>query len=111
MIHFSLWLDECLDKGELCPIEYYHRPLDALSDDGCCDGIVIGISNYSGRERQYLTAAAESLGMIAQEVFAKKDKNSAKKSTHLVCSGPTGNKYEHGLKWGLPIVSKVIFIP
>ena len=34
--------------------------------------------------------AAESLGMMAQEVFAKKDKKGAKKSTHLVCSEPSG---------------------
>ena len=85
---FSFWLEDSLDKGELCPIDYYHRPIEHLEgDDQCCQGVVICISTYSGRERQFLQLAAESMGMISQEVFAKKDKKEAKRSTHLVCSG------------------------
>jgi len=103
----SFWLEDSLDKGELCPIDYYHRPIEHLDgDDQCCQGVVISISTYSGRERQFLQLAAESMGMISQEVFAKKDTKEAKRSTHLVCSEPSGNKYEHGIKWGLPIVNK-----
>jgi len=110
----ALWLEDSLDKGELCEIEYFHRPLvigaavnDTSSGSGVCgEAVVIGISNYSGRERMYIIKAAESLGMVAQEVFAKRDKKEAKKSTHLVCDEAKGQKYEHGVKWGIPIVSK-----
>jgi hypothetical protein len=30
---------------------------------------------------------AQALGMVSQEVFAKREKNGAKKNTHLVCKG------------------------
>ena len=85
---FSFWLEDSLDRGELCPIDYYHRPIEHLDgDDQCCQGVVISISTYSGRERQFLQLVAESMGMISQEVFAEKDTKEAKRSTHLICSG------------------------
>ena len=58
-----------------------------------------------GFERQYIHALANALGMTTQVVFAKKDKKGAKKSTHLICKLPDGNKYEAGLEWELPVVS------
>ena len=65
----------------------------------------IGITNYTGFERQYIHALAEALGMTSQEMFAKRDKKGAKRSTHLICKLAEGNKYEAGLKWQLPVVS------
>lgn len=44
----------------------------------------MGITNYVSQERQYIVAFAESLGMCSQDIFAKKDRQGAKKSTHLV---------------------------
>ena len=48
---------------------------------------------------------ASALGMVAQEIFSKKDKDGCKKSTHLVCQSPEGKKYEAAIKWKLPVVS------
>ena len=67
--------------------------------------LFLGITNYAGFERQYIHVLAEALGMLSQEMFAKRDKKGAKRSTHLVCKLPEGNKYEAGLKWELPVVS------
>jgi hypothetical protein len=46
--------------------------------------------------------------MLAQEDFAKRDKEKdgkvTKQSTHLVCATPEGNKYNAAIKWKLPVV-------
>ena len=63
--------------------------------------MVIGITNYTGSERNYIHALAESMGMISQETFAKREKKGAKQSTHLVCKLPEGQKYEAAIKWNL----------
>lgn len=103
----SLWLEECLDAGQLLPIEYWHRPIQALpTDQRPCEGVVMGVTIYAGRERIFITKLAEQLGMVAQEIFAKRDKDGAKKSTHLICSNPEGAKYEAAVKWKLPVVTK-----
>ena len=80
----SLFLD-CLDQGCRLGIEYYHRPINNSSvNPSIGSGIVIGITNYQGRERVFIITLAEAMGMVSQEIFAKKDKNGARKSTHLV---------------------------
>jgi len=81
-LYFNLNLD-CLDQGTEAPISYFHRPISTRPLKAT-KGVVIGITNYMGTERQYIVSLAESLGMIAQDIFAKKDKQGAKKSTHLV---------------------------
>ena len=101
----SIWLEDSLDKGELLDIEYHHRPIEKVEGHPC-EGVVIGISNYAGRERAFIVTVAECLGMTAQEVFAKRDKKGVKRSTHLVCSDSKGQKYDSALRWGIPIVSK-----
>lgn len=108
----SFWLEDCLDSGELIVRPaYFHRPVfdgevDTLRNMEEFGEVVIGITNYAGRERTYISMLAEALGMVAQETFAKRDKKGAKRSTHLVCGVPEGQKYEAGLKWGIPVVDK-----
>jgi len=72
-----------LDEGQLKPIQYYHRNINVEKIFGV-ESIVMGITNYVSQERQYIVAFAESLGMCSQDIFAKKDRQGAKKSTHLV---------------------------
>ena len=48
---------------------------------------------------------AQALGMVSQEVFAKREKNGAKKNTHLVCKGAEGTKYDAAINWKIPVVS------
>merc|ERR1712008_264453 len=100
-----LWLDDCFGKNFLVPILYYHQPITIDLSLKPCEGAVIGISNYSGRERTYISTLAQALGMVSQEVFAKREKNGAKKNTHLVCKGAEGTKYEAAINWKIPVVS------
>ena len=55
----------CPSDGR-CPFqllepEYYHRPISTTRHD-LLSGCVLGISSYSGRERQYLALLGESMG-------------------------------------------------
>ena len=47
--------------AQLLEPEYYHRPISTTEHD-MLTGCVLGISSYSGRERQYLALLAESMG-------------------------------------------------
>ena len=44
-------------------------------------------------------------------MFAKKDKKEkgVLASTHLVCNGPEGPKYNAALNWDVPVVTKVSY--
>ncbi|XP_040581730.1 DNA topoisomerase 2-binding protein 1-A [Lepeophtheirus salmonis] len=101
-----LWLSECFDKGGFVEIEYFFKPYDIDINMKPLDGVVIGITGFASQERQFLCSITEALGGIAQETFARKEKEDVKKSTHLVCLNPSGNKYEAALRWKLPVVSK-----
>ena len=103
----DLWLEECLDEGKLVPIETpIHRPLKLDLSLKPCAGVVIGITNYMGKERSFISTLAECLGMISQEIFAKRDKGAARQSTHLICASAEGSKYNAAVKWKVPVVSK-----
>jgi len=103
----SFWLEDCLDAGELLDVQYYHLPIDA-NDEKPLTGIVTCLSGYNGKEREYLNNLVNTLGGVAQEIFAKRDNKAkgAKGSTHLICPEGSGQKYTAAMKWGLPIVTK-----
>ena len=103
----NLWVDDCLDQGKEIRPEGWHRPVSVDRGARPCEGAVIGITNYVGRERDYIAHLAGALGMVAQEIFSKKDKDKARRSTHLVCKEPEGKKYEAAIKWKLPVVSSL----
>jgi hypothetical protein len=102
----NYWLEDCLEQGYELEIKYYHHPIYAVNENKSCKGIVIGITGYISKEREFISTVAEALGMIAQEIFAKREKRGALRSTHLICAYPEGAKYEAGIKWDLPVVNK-----
>ena len=102
----SYWLEDCLEQGIQLKPQYYHSPINSSQNDKPCTGVVIGITGYCGKEREFIHTVAEALGMISQEIFAKRDKKGALRSTHLICALPEGAKYEAGIKWELPVVTK-----
>ncbi|CAB4058513.1 TOPBP1 [Lepeophtheirus salmonis] len=94
-----LWLSECLDKGEFLNIEYFCKPYLIDTNLKPLKEVVIGISGFASQERLFLRSLAEALGAISQETFVRKEKEDTKKSTHLICFSPDGNKYEAALRW------------
>ena len=102
----NYWLEDCLEQGYELEIKYYHHPIYAVNENKSCKGIVIGITGYISKEREFISTVAEALGMIAQEIFAKREKRGALRSTHLICAYPEGAKYEAGIKWDLPVINK-----
>ena len=69
----SIWLEDCLDQDKLLDIAYYHKIINIDKDLRPLDGVVSGLSGYTGREREFLNSLVEVLGGLAQEIFAKID--------------------------------------
>ncbi|XP_037091305.1 DNA topoisomerase 2-binding protein 1-like [Pollicipes pollicipes] len=97
------YLQHCVETDQLLEPEYYHRPIPTFRHD-ILSGCVLGISSYSGRERQYLALLGESMGAEFQEVFARRDNPTkhARASTHLVCQSAEGHKFAAARRWGTP---------
>ena len=102
----NFWIEDCLEQGKILDVEYFHKAINYNNGNKPCDGIVIGITGYSGKERSFIIMIAEELGMTAQDVFAKREKRGALRSTHLICASPDGAKYDAGVKWSLPVIGK-----
>ena len=51
----NLWVEDCLDQGKEIRPEGWHRPVDVDRGARPCEGVVIGVTNYVGREREYIT--------------------------------------------------------
>ncbi|KDR12289.1 DNA topoisomerase 2-binding protein 1-B isoform X2 [Zootermopsis nevadensis] len=102
-----LWVEDCHHQDELMPVLYYHRPVSVDVNKQPLAGCVIGISSYTGKERDFIFALAQLLGAVTQETFARKsnEKKNALASTHLICCEPGSQKYNAALKWKLPAVS------
>jgi len=43
-----LWLEECLETGQLLPVEYYDRPLPPAERLAALQGVVTGVSGRPG---------------------------------------------------------------
>jgi hypothetical protein len=57
-----LWLEDCFDSCKVVEFKYFHRPITIDLKLRPCEGVVIGIINYVGQQRQYITSLAEALG-------------------------------------------------
>ena len=103
------WLESCLDydngTGHLLPVEFHHRPVRPIAGQPL-EGVVACLSGYVGTEREFLAHLVGALGGLHQEVFAKRNKDKVKGSTHLICPEGDGSKYNAAMKWNLPVVSK-----
>ncbi|XP_063545443.1 DNA topoisomerase 2-binding protein 1 isoform X1 [Cydia strobilella] len=99
------WVKDCLSRQEMCPIEYYHRPVHLKAPaSNPLHGVVASLSTYSGVERAFLDELAKLCGAAMQQRFCRRSNSSALASTHLVCPEPGGAKYSAARKWGVPVV-------
>lgn len=100
-----LWLESCIEENSILPILYFHQPITLDVKKRPLEGCVLGLSGYSGKERQFISELAAALGAICQDVFAKKSKSNAKASTHLICKSSEGSeKFNAAIKWFRPAV-------
>ncbi|KAI8033568.1 DNA topoisomerase 2-binding protein 1-A [Drosophila gunungcola] len=95
----ELFLESCMKKNELLPLEYYHKPVPATALRMPLKGMTIVVSTYAGLERDFINATAELLGASVNKTFIKKEK------PLLVCPTAEGSKYEGAIKWQYPVVT------
>merc|ERR1719341_1718368 len=103
----DLWVEDCLDSGQLLPVKYHHRAVEQILEQPL-KGVVACLSGYLGRERKFLSELVVALGGVSQEIFAKRDKpeTNALCSTHLVCLEAEGSKFNAARKWKVTAVTK-----
>jgi len=103
----DLWLEDCLDSGQLLHAEYHHRVVGKVQGQ-LLRGVVACLSGYGGTEREFISKLVIALGGVSQEVFAKRDnpRKNVLRSTHLICPGAEGPKYNAAKKWEVIIVTK-----
>jgi hypothetical protein len=56
--------EDCLLREELVPVMYYHQPVPVDLNKRPLADCVIGISSYSGKERDFIFAISEMLGAM-----------------------------------------------
>ena len=98
------FIKDCCVEGCVLTPRYYHQPIACVRNVTPLKNCIISVSNYVQGEREFMELMIEALGGIAQSLLARKPKQGALKSTHLVCAEPHGQKYEGALRWGLPVV-------
>ncbi|XP_017055686.1 DNA topoisomerase 2-binding protein 1 [Drosophila ficusphila] len=95
----ELFLESCMKKNTLLPLEYYHKPVPVAALLQPLRGMTIVVSIYAGLERDFINAVAELLGASVNKTFIKKEK------PLLVCPSAEGSKYEGAIKWQYPVVT------
>lgn len=85
------WLDECIGKDCVVPVEYYHEPV--IIKEKCLQGEVIVISTYSENERLFIKNLSVGLGAVCPDAFNKKDR------AILICPLPEGTKFDAAVRW------------
>ncbi|XP_065205150.1 DNA topoisomerase 2-binding protein 1 [Planococcus citri] len=106
-----MWLEDCLLNMKVMPVKYYHLPISYsfITAPKPLTGCVITLSAYERLEKKFLENLVTLLGAKCQEILSKKDNDekNVKKTTHLVCALPRGEKYDAAKKWNLPIVTEM----
>ena len=90
------WIEACIHKGELVPIDdcvLYHPPLTLDGHPDMAD-VRVCVTGYVGERRQQLINMCKSLGCEYMRVLDRK-------STHLVCYEFEGAKWAKATQTGL----------
>lgn len=98
------FVKDCYFEDSVVNLQYYHYPVACVKDSKPLKDCVISVSNYIQCEREFIEVMIEVLGATPQSLLARKPKENILKSTHLICSEATGQKYSGAIRWGLPVV-------
>uniref|UniRef100_A0A182P507 BRCT domain-containing protein n=1 Tax=Anopheles epiroticus TaxID=199890 RepID=A0A182P507_9DIPT len=94
-----IWLENSIQSGQCCPMEYFYEPIIYGEHDPMpLEGETVVISSYSGPEREFLIAMGKLLGASVQERLVRKA------APLLVCKEPSGAKYNAAIQWELTVV-------
>ncbi|XP_018018319.1 DNA topoisomerase 2-binding protein 1-A isoform X2 [Hyalella azteca] len=106
-----VFVEDCSTEGQVVELQYQHLPLVLPPEVEAArplDDVVLTVSVYTGRERQFISHLAQRLGAHVQEMFSRKDNNAkgVKRCTHLICSSGGGDKHQASVRWGIPAVTR-----
>lgn len=79
--------EDCLDAGQVLPILYYHQPFSMVPDKRPLTDCCVSLSNYFGKEKEYLIQLLVELGATYQDVFARVAKEEKGNKSLDLCVG------------------------
>ncbi|KAG0232830.1 hypothetical protein BGX31_005009 [Mortierella sp. GBA43] len=98
------WLLHVLQTGELSSpkASLLHYPVPPEYIEGM-SSLVISVTNYSGRIREYLKRLIRAAGATYLPTMASRV--GSKPTTHLICGNASGEKYQKGNEWNIKVVN------
>ncbi|KAG0006498.1 hypothetical protein BGZ65_007320 [Modicella reniformis] len=98
------WLLHILRTGEISSpkASLLHYPVPPMPIEGM-SSLVITITNYSGRIREYLKRMIQTVGATYSNTMSHR--GSRQPTTHIICGRTSGEKFDKGNEWNIRIVN------
>lgn len=96
----DLWLEESIHENCCLDVSYFYKPFQKLSEkeQPLKDELFV-VSNYKGREREFLSALIHNLGGTPLDMLKRND------FPTLISGNTDGKKYEAAISWNLPVLN------
>lgn len=95
----DFWLEDSVEARECVEIRFIHRPVVKLKDN---EKVLLGenfvVSNYKGKEREYIEQLVANLGGIYAEVLKRSD------LSIIISPNSEGAKCASAIKWGYAVL-------
>merc|ERR1719186_53712 len=101
----SIWLEDCLDQGELLDIAYYHKIIDIDKELRPLDGVVSGSCPGTQAGRGSSSTVWWRFWEDCRRRYSLRGTTRRRGSTHLICPEGVGQKYTAALQWKLPVIN------
>lgn len=96
----DLWLEESIHENCCLDILYFYQPFQKLTfNEQPLKGELFVVSNYKGREREFLSALIHNLGGTPLDMLRKND------FPTLISGNTDGKKYEAAITWNLCVLT------
>lgn len=96
----DLWLEESIHENCCLDVSYFYQPFQKLAlEEQPLKGELFVVSNYKGREREFLSALIHNLGGTPLDMLKRND------FPTLISRNTDGKKYEAAIIWNLPVLT------
>ncbi|CAO1338865.1 unnamed protein product [Diamesa serratosioi] len=96
----DLWLEESIHENCCLDVSYFYQPFQKLAfEEQPLKNELFVVSNYKGREREFLCALIHNLGGTPLDMLKRND------FPTLISRNDDGKKYEAAIIWNLPVLS------
>ncbi|KAF8311721.1 hypothetical protein DL93DRAFT_2168828 [Clavulina sp. PMI_390] len=92
------WIELCVVGNEIVPPSAHHATVPVPRSIPDVGNYRIAVSGMENLEAKFLERFCHATGLKTDRTFRRG------LHTHLLCPSKNGDKYEHALKWGIPVI-------